>query len=558
MWTACPPAIVLTRQLKRGLMIQNQILVSDDGDEERMTERKSPTAVLREGPRALSAEQVGEIEESGLADVLHIDINDVIEYVHQDLKSLPDFRTLYRRYLKQRWDVYDLDFTQDAIEWKEKMTADERQSFMAVASGFHHGERQVEIELPVFMIGASEDEKLHIAAQIEDEARHTVFFDRFYREVVGLQGHDIMDILDASFPWVSETFVGPFGLLAYQADEVRRNPYDERARVRYGTTYFLWVEGVLALSVMKVTLSYARWRGFLPKEWANTVRDALTAGPPEQARAGKLQEYWDFFDRVKGEYPASWALGCRNLPAGCGGSPAYLSAVLHDDLLLRGMPRRHRRCPGPLPGARHALTVLPGGPGRAPAPALPACPQEMIMIRTALVTGGASGLGAASAARLRAEGLTVTTLDIDGQPDVVADVTDEAALRRLASEIGRVDVLINSAGIVGANKPLLETTAEQWRHVFDVNVLGTVAAMRAFVPGMCERGWGRVVNFASMAGKDGNPDLSIYSASKAAVIGLTKSAGKELATSGVLVNAIAPAVIATPMNDSTSRTCSRI
>jgi ribonucleoside-diphosphate reductase beta chain len=126
------------------------------------------------------------------------------------------------------------------------------------------------------MIGAGEEEKLHISAQIEDEARHTVFFDRFYREVVGLQGDDIMDILDASFPWVSETFVGPFGLLAYQADEVRRNPYDERARVRYGTTYFLWIEGVLALSVMKVTLSYARWRGFLPAYYTGftaTCRD---------------------------------------------------------------------------------------------------------------------------------------------------------------------------------------------------------------------------------------------------------------------------------------------
>lgn len=105
---------------------------------------------------------------------------------------------------------------------------------------------------------------------------------------------------------------------------------------------------------------------------------------------------------------------------------------------------------------------------------------------------------------------------------------------------------------MGANKPLLETTDQEWRRVFDVNVLGTVNTIRAFVPGMCERGWGRVVNFASMAGKDGNPNLSIYSASKAAVIGLTKSAGKELATSGVLVNAIAPAVIATPMNDSTA------
>jgi NAD(P)-dependent dehydrogenase (short-subunit alcohol dehydrogenase family) len=174
------------------------------------------------------------------------------------------------------------------------------------------------------------------------------------------------------------------------------------------------------------------------------------------------------------------------------------------------------------------------------------------MTHTALVTGGASGLGAASAARLRAEGLAVTTLDVSDAADVVADVTDEAALRLAAGQIGPVDVLINSAGIVGANKPLLETTATEWRRVFDVNVLGTVNTMRIFVPGMRERGWGRVVNFASMAGKDGNPNLSPYSASKAAVIALTKSAGKELATTGVLVNAIAPAVIATPMNDSTA------
>ena len=174
------------------------------------------------------------------------------------------------------------------------------------------------------------------------------------------------------------------------------------------------------------------------------------------------------------------------------------------------------------------------------------------MTRTALVTGGASWLGAATAARLRADGLTVTTLDISGPADVIADVTDEAALRTIADQTGPVDVLINSAGIVGANKPLLETTAEEWRRVFDINVLGTVNTMRTFVPGMRERGWGRVVNFASMAGKDGNPSQSVYSASKAAVIALTKSAGKELATTGVLVNAIAPAVIATPMNDSTA------
>ena len=175
----------------------------------------------------------------------------------------------------------------------------------------------------------------------------------------------------------------------------------------------------------------------------------------------------------------------------------------------------------------------------------------MTTSRSALVTGGASGLGAAAAQRLRSDGLTVITLDVADGADIGADVTDDRALREAANIIGDVDVLVNSAGIVGPNKPLLETTPDEWRHVLDVNVLGTVNTMRLFVPGMRARGWGRVVNFASMAGKDGNPNLSVYSASKAAVIGLTKSAGKELATSGVLVNAIAPAVIATPMNAST-------
>ena len=171
--------------------------------------------------------------------------------------------------------------------------------------------------------------------------------------------------------------------------------------------------------------------------------------------------------------------------------------------------------------------------------------------KKAIVTGGASGLGAATAERLRAEGLSVTTLDL-ADADMAVDVTDEEALLQAVDRVGSVDVLVNSAGIVGPNKPLLETSSEEWRRVLEVNVLGTVNAMRAFVPGMRDRGWGRVVNFASMAGKDGNPSLSIYSASKAAVIALTKSAGKELATSGVLVNVIAPAVISTPMNDHTA------
>src|SRR5215213_7493460 len=104
----------------------------------------------------------------------------------------------------------------------------------------------------------------------------------------------------------------------------------------------------------------------------------------------------------------------------------------------------------------------------------------MTTARTALVTGGASGLGAAAAERLRADGLTVTTLDLSGA-DASADVTDEDALRRVADQVGPVDVLVNSAGIVGPNTPLLETTADDWRRVLEVNVLGTVHTMRVFV-----------------------------------------------------------------------------
>lgn len=171
--------------------------------------------------------------------------------------------------------------------------------------------------------------------------------------------------------------------------------------------------------------------------------------------------------------------------------------------------------------------------------------------RSAVITGGARGLGAAAARRLRADGVAVTTLDLAPGADITADVTDMAALERIRDELGDVDIVVNSAGIVGPGLPLLDTTPEQWRAVLEVNVLGTVNTIRAFTPGMVERGWGRVVNIASMAGKDGNPNLSIYSASKAAVIGLTKSIGKELALTGVIVNAIAPAVIATPMNAET-------
>jgi NAD(P)-dependent dehydrogenase (short-subunit alcohol dehydrogenase family) len=174
------------------------------------------------------------------------------------------------------------------------------------------------------------------------------------------------------------------------------------------------------------------------------------------------------------------------------------------------------------------------------------------MTRTAAITGGASGLGLASAERLAQDGVDVITLDIAAGADVQVDVSDAAAVAAAAERIGPVDILINSAGIVGPGRPLWEITDQEWAATFAVNVTGTFNLCRAFVGPMREKGWGRIVNFASMAGKDGNPNLSAYSASKAAVIGLTKSLGKELATSGVLVNAVAPAVIATPMNEATS------
>jgi len=171
--------------------------------------------------------------------------------------------------------------------------------------------------------------------------------------------------------------------------------------------------------------------------------------------------------------------------------------------------------------------------------------------RTAVVTGGASGLGRASARRLAEDGVTVVTVDVSADADMVVDVSDAGAVARAAARIGAVDILVNSAGIIGPNKVLWEIEDDEWASTLAVNLTGTFHLCRAFAPGMQERGWGRIVNFASMAGKDGNPRLSAYSASKAAVIALTKSLGRELATSGVLVNVIAPAVIDTPMNADT-------
>ena len=173
-------------------------------------------------------------------------------------------------------------------------------------------------------------------------------------------------------------------------------------------------------------------------------------------------------------------------------------------------------------------------------------------MRRAVVTGGMSGLGAACAERLGKEGLEVVRLDVAPGAELGVDVTDDRAVRDALGSLGPVDVLVNSAGVVGPNAPLWEVSTADWERTFAINVTGAFRMCHAVVPGMVERGWGRIVNLASIAGKDGNPRLSAYSASKAAVIAMTKSLGKELATTGVLVNAVAPAVFETPMNATTA------
>jgi 3-oxoacyl-[acyl-carrier protein] reductase len=181
--------------------------------------------------------------------------------------------------------------------------------------------------------------------------------------------------------------------------------------------------------------------------------------------------------------------------------------------------------------------------------------------RTALVTGAASGIGMACAKRLAEEGLKVAAVDLQAEPlkkiagemaSVHAlDVTDFDAVQSAVADIGRIDVVVNSAGIIGPQLPIWEVPIESWERTLAVNLTGTFNTIKATMAGMRERGWGRIVNIASIAGKEGNPNMVAYSASKAAVIGLTKSVGKEACTEGVLVNAIAPAVIATPMNADT-------
>ena len=189
--------------------------------------------------------------------------------------------------------------------------------------------------------------------------------------------------------------------------------------------------------------------------------------------------------------------------------------------------------------------------------------------RVAVITGGAQGIGYAVAERSLQSGAAVVLWDIDGArleqaqatlgalgtvSAAVVELTDEASIAiataAAIAEHGRIDILINNAGITGGNATTWKLSPEVWRRVIEVNLVGPYLTSRAIVPHMLKAGYGRIVNIASVAGKEGNPNASHYSASKAGVIALTKSLAKELATKGVLVNAVSPAAAKTAIFDS--------
>ena len=183
--------------------------------------------------------------------------------------------------------------------------------------------------------------------------------------------------------------------------------------------------------------------------------------------------------------------------------------------------------------------------------------------RTAIITGGASGLGKDVARRIVAEGGSVALWDLNGDllaaagaevgagHDEALDVADPAAVARAAKAradaLGKVDILVCSAGIPGPTATVQDFPVDGWRRVMDINLNGVFYCCREVVPHLIANGYGRIINVASVAGKEGNPNASAYSASKAGVIGLTKSLGKELAQTGVLANAVTPAVFDTPL-----------
>ncbi len=186
--------------------------------------------------------------------------------------------------------------------------------------------------------------------------------------------------------------------------------------------------------------------------------------------------------------------------------------------------------------------------------------------QTAIVTGSATGIGEAIARRLARAGaaVAVADLNLDGAAEtarsiggdafaVQIDITNAASVAKAVGEVlarrGRIDILVNNAGIAGKAAPLWEQTEEDWQKIIAVNLTGVFLCCRAVIPHMRERKYGRIVNIASIAGKEGNPNMTGYSATKAGVIGFTKSLGKEVATEGICVNAVAPAVIRTKILD---------
>lgn len=169
--------------------------------------------------------------------------------------------------------------------------------------------------------------------------------------------------------------------------------------------------------------------------------------------------------------------------------------------------------------------------------------------RRAVVTGGASGIGEAVAQRIKAEGGQVAVWDLSGP--VKVDISDyasvENAVKETLTQIGGIDILVNSAGITGPTVPLVEFPIDGWMQVMAINVNGTFFTNKAVIPLMIAQDYGRIVNIASIAGKEGNPNASGYSASKAAVIGMTKSLAKEVAKHNISVNAVTPAAVRTPI-----------
>jgi 2-dehydro-3-deoxy-L-rhamnonate dehydrogenase (NAD+) len=176
--------------------------------------------------------------------------------------------------------------------------------------------------------------------------------------------------------------------------------------------------------------------------------------------------------------------------------------------------------------------------------------------RRAVVTGGASGIGEAVAKRIEAEGGRVAVWDLNG--GIRVDISDNASVEKAAAEtikqLGGIDILVNSAGITGPTVPLVEFPVDAWKQVIDINLNGTFHCNRAVVPHMVAQNYGRIVNIASIAGKEGNPNASAYSASKAGVIGMTKSLAKELAKHNITVNAVTPAAVRTPIFDQMPQT----